>query len=403
MAHILIAYKQFPAPGVGHAGGESVYRLMELLHQRGHRLTLVARIQEAERPLLPVTAALCERVVTVPHHRSLPGPRPLALLRSYLALRHATQRTLRDVRPDVLHIEFAQTGAVVLGLRGAPTSIRAHDVNWFLMEQQAARQRGAARWRSRGLRAVFLTLEPRLYRRFDLVAAISEGDRRLLAARCAPQPVLLLPLAPAFHPAADAPAAVPRGANVLFVGAMSRAYNSEAVLWFLDAIWPAIAQAAPEARFYIVGANPPASVRARHDGQRVFVVGFVPDLAPWYQAADVVVAPLQVAGGLLQKVVDAMGMGIPVVATTVSNHGLGAIPGEHLLIADAPEPFAEAVIRLLRCPEERERLGQAGQRFVTAHYDPEVLLPQWEAALLQLLDARNEKASPLQGDMRHRE
>ncbi|NMC01224.1 MAG: hypothetical protein GYA30_02505, partial [Chloroflexi bacterium] len=46
MAHILIAYKQFPAPGVGHAGGESVYRLMELLHQRGHRLTLVARIQE---------------------------------------------------------------------------------------------------------------------------------------------------------------------------------------------------------------------------------------------------------------------------------------------------------------------------------------------------------------------
>lgn len=386
MAHILIAYKQFPAPGVGHAGGESVYRLMEYLHRQGHRLTLVARLQETERPHLPQVAALCERVVTVPHHRSLPGPRPLAMLRSYLALRRATQRTLQEVRPDILHVEFAQTGAVLLGLHAVPTSIRAHDVNWFLMEQQAAQQRGIARQRSLLLRALFLRLEPWLYRQFDLVAAISEGDRQLLAAQCAPQPVWLLPLAPAFQPTAIAPA-VARGANVLFVGAMSRAYNVQAVTWFLDAIWPTIIAAVPEARCYIVGAAPPASVQARHDGVHVFVTGFVPELAPWYQAAAVCVAPLLVAGGLLQKVVDAMGMGVPVVATSVSNHGLGATPNEHLLIADEPTAFAQAVIRLLQQPEQRTRLGQAGQRFVHRHYDPAVVLPQWEAALRQLLSA----------------
>ncbi len=385
MAHILVAYKQFPAPGVGHAGGESVYRLIEALHRRGHRLTLVARMQENERALLSAVEALCERVVTVPHHRSLPGPRPWAMLRSYLMLRQATRQTLRDVKPDILHIEFAQTGVVLLGVHDVPTSIRAHDVNWFLMEQQIARQQGMARWRSRLLRALFLAFEPWLYRHFDMVAAISEGDRRLLAGHCSPQPVWLLPLAPAFHPAAGDQAAVPHGANVLFVGAMSRAYNIQAVTWFLDAVWPAVTHAVPEARFYIVGADPPESIRARHDGKRVFVTGFVPDLAPWYQAADVVVAPLQVAGGLLQKVVDAMGMGLPVVATTVSNHGLGATPDHDLLIADAPALFADAVIALLCQPEVRERLGQAGQRFVAAHYDPEVIIPQWEAALLDLL------------------
>lgn len=387
MAHILIAYKQFPALGVGHAGGESVYRLIEVLHRRGHRLTLVVRMQDTERRFLPALESLCERVVTVPHHRSLPGPRPLALLRSYLALRRATRRTLREATPDVFHVEFAQTGAVVLGLRGFPTSIRAHDVNWFLMEQQAAQQLGLARWRSRVLRTFFLVLEPWLYRRFDLVAAISEGDRRLLAERRASKSVLLLPLAPAFIPAGAAEAAVPRGANVLFVGAMSRAYNIQAVLWFLDHIWPAVLQAVPEARFYIVGSNPSESVSARHDGKQVFVTGFVPDLAPWYQAADVVVAPLQVAGGLLQKVVDAMGMGIPVVATTVSNHGLGATPGEQLWVADAPGPFADAVIRVLRQPEEAARIGFAGRQFVTSHYDPEIVIPRWEAALLDLQSA----------------
>lgn len=387
MAHILIAYKQFPAPGIGHAGGESVYRLMEQLHRRGHRLTLVARMQEAERPHLAAAQALCARVVTTPHHRSLPGPRLLAVVRSYLALRQATQRTLREVRPDVLHVEFAQTGAVLLGLRGAPSSIRAHDVNWFLMEQQAAQQQGAARWRSRLLRAFFLALEPWLYRQFDLVAAISEGDRQLLAARCAPKPILLLPLAPAFRPAPHVEAAVAPGANVLFVGAMSRAYNIQAVTWFLDAVWPAVAEAAPAARFYIVGAKPPESVQSRHDGTRVFVTGFVEDLAPWYQAADVCVAPLLVAGGLLQKVVDAMGMGIPVVATSVSNHGLGAKPGEHLLIADDPRQFADAVARLLHDPQERATLGQAGQCFVQSCYDPEVVIVQWEQALLELLSA----------------
>ncbi len=387
MAHILIAYKQFPAPGIGHAGGESVYRLMEQLHRRGHRLTLVARMQEAERPHLAAAQALCERVVTVPHHRSLPGPRPLAMLRSYLALRRAVQQTLHAARPDVLHVEFAQTGAVLLGLRGAPTSIRAHDVNWFLMEQQAARQTGLARWRSRLWRAVFLVLEPYLYRQFDLVAAISEGDRRLLAAQCAPKPVCLLPLTPAFQPAPTGEAAVTRGANVLFVGAMSRAFNIQAATWFLDAIWPTIAAAVPEARFYIVGADPPPSIQARHDGQRIFVTGFVPDLAPWYAAADVCVAPLLVAGGLLQKVVDAMGMGIPVAATSVSNHGLGATPGVELLTADDPGAFAEAVTQLLRQPQERARIGAAGQRFVQSHYDPENVIPQWEAALLRLLPA----------------
>ncbi len=387
MARILVAYKQFPAPGVGHAGGQSVYRLLEALRARGHELVLVARIEDREREQLDVVRPLCARVYTVPHHCSLPGPRPLALLRSYLALRRTVLQALQETRPDVLHVEFAQTAFVLLGIEHPCTSFRAHDVNWFLMAQQAAVRQGWRRLRARLLEALFRCVEPRLYRRFHLIAAISEGDRRLLAPACAPHPVLLLPLSPNLPPESGGEVALREGLNLLFVGAMGRTFNVQAVHWFLAQVWPEIVARVPEARFLVVGSNPPKELEALHDGEQIIVTGFVEDLAAWYRSAAVFVSPLLVAGGLLQKVVDAMGMGVPVVATSVSNHGLGGRPGEHLLVADEPQDFAAAVIDLLNHPEARARIGSAGQHFVNTHYDADRMLDHWEAALHSLANA----------------
>ncbi len=382
MAHILFVYKQFPAPAVGHAGGESLFRLMEAMRRRGHRLSLVARILDEERALLPHVEALCERVYTVPHHRALPGPRPLALLRSYWMLRRAAARALREVRPGFVHVETTQTAAILLGMHLPRASFRTQDVNWFLQEQQAAHAHGLRRLRAEAIGAVYRRFEPLLYRRYAVRLAISEGDRALLTAACPAHPWLLLPLAPAVSSDPQIVPAVPAGPNVLFVGAMNRDHNLAGVSWFLDHVWPRIRAAVPEARFYIVGGAPPAELRARADGTHCFVTGFVEDLAPWYRAAAVFVSPLLVAGGLLQKILDALASGVPVVATSVCNHGIGATPGEHLLIADTPEAFAEAVVALLRDPEARTRLGTAGQHFIRRYYDIETAVDQWEAALL---------------------
>jgi glycosyltransferase involved in cell wall biosynthesis len=166
---------------------------------------------------------------------------------------------------------------------------------------------------------------------------------------------------------------------------MSRAYNVQAVEWFLDRVWPPVLAAVPEARFYVVGSSPPEAIRARHDGESVFVTGFVEDLGAWYRAADLFVSPILVAGGLLQKVLDALGTGTPVVATSVSNHGISATPGEHLIVADDPEPFAQAVIALLGDPERRRALGEAGRAFALDRYDPDVTLGRWERALRELV------------------
>lgn len=384
MAHILVAYKQFPAPDVGHAGGQSVYRLLDALHRQGHRLTLVARIREEERVHLDTVRPLCDQIYTVPHHRSLPGPRLLAVARSYLALRRTTRRALGKTQPDVLHVEFAQTAVALLGIRHPRTSFRAHDVNWFMMAQRAEQKEGIAKTQSRLLEKLFREIEPRLYRTFDVIAAISEGDRSLLAPVCKPQPVHVLPLSPNLRRRPELEPAVAPGPNVLFVGAMWREYNIQAVQWFLDNVWPSVRAAVPEATFYIVGSKPTPEIQARHDGEHVIVTGFVDELAPWYASATIFVSPMLVAGGLLQKVVDAMGMGVPVVATSASNHGLSATPGEHLCIADDPGAFADTVVGLLQDPQARTELASAGRCFIQSHYDPDVTITKWEATLLNL-------------------
>ena len=386
--HILVAYKQFPAPQIGHAGGQSVWRLLVRLRERGHRLSLVARIDEEERrrygKALAALEGLCEgRLILVPHHRAIAAPRPLALLRSYVALRRAVIRALDRFRPDLLHVEFAQTGVATLGL--PVLSFRAHDVNWFLAAQRAASLRGAARGRAEILRWAFRRAEPWLYRRYAVLAAISEGDRRLLVAATGRGDLLTLPLEPSFPPEArHGPPAVAKGRNLLFVGAMDRAFNIEAVRWFLEHVWPDVRRAEPEASFYVVGAHPPAAVREWDGREGVHVTGFVDDLAAWYRAADLFVSPMLVAGGLLQKVLDAMAMGVPVVATPQSNHGVGA-PPEAITLADDARAFAEAIVALLRDRARARRQAERGVAFVTAHYDLDRALARWEEAVAMRL------------------
>ena len=380
LAKVLIVYKEFPAPSVGHAGGEAVFRLLVALHRRGHDVSLVARLRREEADLVAETTPYCRQIVTVPHHSALPGPFPLAFGRSYLALRRAAARALREIRPDLLHVEVTQTAACLLGLSRPRSSFRPLDVNWFLLEQRAAGETGLRRWADRVLAGLLRRIEPWLCRRYDLIAAVSEGDRRLLAAHCRPRPVLVLPLAPVGAAAQPAPLPVPPGPNLLFVGAMYRTFNIQGVRWFVEQVWPQVLAQVPQARFYIVGHRPAAEVCALDDGQHVFVTGFVEEPVSWYRAAAVFVAPLRVAGGLLQKVVDALALGVPVVCTTVSNHGVGAAPGEHLLVADDAASFARAVVRLLEDPAEGQRLARAGQQFVRQQYDLEAAVDRWIAA-----------------------
>ena len=164
---------------------------------------------------------------------------------------------------------------------------------------------------------------------------------------------------------------------VLFTGAMDYLPNVDAVQYFCDAILPLVRRELPDTMFLIVGKDPSPEVRRLAGMSGVVVSGSVPDVRPYYARAGVCVAPLRLGRGVQNKVLQGMAMGIPVVATTVAARGIDAQAGRHLEVADEPDAFAGHLVRLLRDPAERKRLGRNGRGFVEANH-------AWEGSLARI-------------------
>ncbi|WP_068077107.1 TIGR03087 family PEP-CTERM/XrtA system glycosyltransferase [Novosphingobium lentum] len=172
-----------------------------------------------------------------------------------------------------------------------------------------------------------------------------------------------------FDPAgiAAAPELLKGGPQIVFTGQMDYPPNIAAVESFATQVMPLVRAAFPQAGFHIVGRSPAASVRALEGVNGTSVAGAVPDVRPWLAAADLVVAPLEIARGVQNKVLEAMAMARPVLVTSAAATGIGAVDGVELAIADGAAPLAERAIDLLGHVERASAMGVAGRRFVIAH------------------------------------
>jgi len=132
----------------------------------------------------------------------------------------------------------------------------------------------------------------------------------------------------------------------VFTGAMDYWANADAVKWFADAVWPRIRAAAPAARFFIVGSKPGPEVRALAARPGIHVTGRVPDVRPYLAHADLAVAPLRIARGTQNKVLEALAMARPVVCTPAAAAGLSVPAGEAFRIEEDPASQADAVLAL---------------------------------------------------------
>ena len=168
----------------------------------------------------------------------------------------------------------------------------------------------------------------------------------------------------------------PDGRTVVYFGLLATVPNIDAVVHFVQDIWPRIAEARPDARLKIIGPRPPRSLQALA-GPQVELTGFVSDLRPHLAAAAAVVTPLRLGGGTRLKIVEAMAMGKAIVSTTLGAEGIAAIPGRDLLIEDQPEAFGDAVNRLLGDPKLVARIGQSARSLAVQRYS-------WNGAALAL-------------------
>jgi polysaccharide biosynthesis protein PslH len=185
-------------------------------------------------------------------------------------------------------------------------------------------------------------------------------------------------------------------AAIVMTGRMDYRPNYEGALWFTREILPHILTSLPAARVYFVGACPP---RALQDvaGPNVVVTGSVPDVRPYLQFAKAVVAPLRIARGVQNKVLEAMAMAKPVIATCEATRSLDVEPGNQLWVENDPARFAAAVLAALQSPD-RDRVAQNGHRYVERHHNWPRLLAEFDLQLDALHQPRPEQPRPSPAD-----
>jgi glycosyltransferase involved in cell wall biosynthesis len=174
---------------------------------------------------------------------------------------------------------------------------------------------------------------------------------------------------------------------IIITGVMSTYTNVDAASWFAQDILPAVEREVPEAKFWIVGRNPQRRLQALARPPKIEVTGEVDDMADWLCRARVAVAPLRIAAGMQNKIIQAMACETPVVATTAANEGVGGTPGEHLLVADDADGIRDAVVRLLRDPELAARIGSKARQFIQESWTWDALFERQERVLQEIARA----------------
>jgi polysaccharide biosynthesis protein PslH len=252
----------------------------------------------------------------------------------------------------------------------------AHNVESVLMERCAALEAWPMRFLLRRFQPAWRSLERRWLPRFDLILAASAPDAAALADLAPSTQVCVypnsLPLAP--QPEVEEEQAI------VFTGNFDYPPNRDAAQYFHGRIWPLLRNRYPDLVWRLAGKNPEGVAGLLRRDPRIRILGPVEDAVVELARARVAVVPLRAGSGTRFKILEAWAAGRAVVSTSIGAEGLGAADGEHLLLADTPERFADGVSALLDSADLRRRVGNAGRRLYEERFT-------WESAWASLIEA----------------
>jgi len=184
---------------------------------------------------------------------------------------------------------------------------------------------------------------------------------------------------------------VPDTREVVFLGDLSYLPNETAVKWYAEEIFPLVRDAVPESTFKIVGKSPSKNIRKLAENDGITVTGFVDDPYEHVRDARVSVAPVQIGGGIQNKVLEAMGLGTPVVTTKFGATGINVTEGTDLLIRDEPQAFARAVVDILENRELAETLSKNARELIKQQYTWESAGDVLNEQINQILSTRHQR------------
>lgn len=212
--------------------------------------------------------------------------------------------------------------------------------------------------------------EAKLFRQFDLCTMVSEEDRTASLTMLPGYygPVETVPNGvDCQHNRPGAEAVMPD--SLIFNGALTYRANYEAMQFFLAEVFPTVQQVVPAVTLTITGSTDGVDMAGLQLNDKVRFTGYVEDIRPFVAGSAVCIVPIKQGGGTRLKILEAMALGTPVVATTKAAEGIQAVPEEHLLLADDAKSLAENTLRLLHDPTLRRRLAHNARQLVEEQYD----------------------------------
>ena len=320
----------------------------------------IARIAPRTAKLRSLSGLLSHEALTLPYYRN-------ADLQAWV------DRTLRDSKIDAAIVFSSAMAQYVAGHRQLRTLVDFVDVDSAKWSQYAPNHRWPMSWLYRREGERLLAHERAVAASATRSFFVTDNETELfskLAPECRDriEPMcngvdaeFFSPLPTQAYPFSDG------GVPLVFTGAMDYWPNVDAVTWFANDILPKLRQRRPELRFYIVGRSPTPAVEALAS-EHVVVTGTVPDVRPYLQHAAVVVAPLRLARGIQNKVLEAMAVGMPVVASTECAGPVDAVPGRDFLTAGSVEEYVAQIESLLDAPDRAAAMGEAARLQVLARY-----------------------------------
>ncbi len=176
--------------------------------------------------------------------------------------------------------------------------------------------------------------------------------------------------------------------DLVFIGKMDYRPNVDAVLWFVDEVWPGIVAERPSTTFVIVGQKTHPRLERLRDVPGVTLTGWVESVTPYLLGASVFIAPFRIGSGTRLKLIEAMAAGKAIVSTPIGAEGFAVENGRELVLAETAEEMGTAVLHLLNHPEERERLGQNARQFAQ-QYDWRQVIPKFDALYREIFNRRD--------------
>jgi len=373
---ILVVCHRFPYPPQSGAKLRAFHIIKHLA--RDHEVIVVSPVRSAEEAAAaPGIEPYCARYVTARLWEPLQALRMLACLPTLLPssmgyfhsgrLARQVNGLLKREQFDLVLVTCSSVAHYVPGTLDAPKILDFGDMD-------SQKWLDYARFRQFPLSAGYRIegrklerAEKRLARQFDLCTTITRAEWETLES-------YRTGVATDWFPnGVDSAYFAPTGERhdpdtICFVGRMDYYPNQECMFDFCANVLPLIRARRSETKLLVVGADPSRAVKKLGDLPGVTVTGSVADVRPYLARSALMVAPLNIARGTQNKILEAMAAGVPVVASRMAAGGVDAVANEHFLVATTPEEYAQAVLRILGHPAQRQRLGAAGRERILSHH-----------------------------------